>query len=101
MTKRLALIVGYRAGADPQGRPMSEPGHRSEVRRERVLLRIRRVAQNRYQITDMNGQGVEFRKRHDFARELRAVIDAAGGQEIILEGRLNRFGRWSIAGPKP
>jgi len=65
---------------------MVEPGHQSEIRRERVLLRIRRVAQNHYQITDMNGQGLEFCKRHDFAPDMRALIDAGAGKEVIMTG---------------
>jgi len=61
-----------------------------DIRRERVRLRIRRVAENRYQITDLNGQGREFRKRHDCAPELRALIDGAEGRDVVVEGWLNR-----------
>jgi hypothetical protein len=41
---------------------------------------------------------VEYRKRGDFSVRILALIDSAAGKEIVLEGWLNRFSRWSITG---
>ena len=77
---------------------MSEPRYRNDIRHDRVPLRVRKVGDNRYRITDLNGRGLEYRKRGDFTSEALAAIDAANGKDAMLEGWLNRFGRWSISG---
>jgi hypothetical protein len=77
---------------------MPQPRYRSEITQERIPLRVRRLDENRYRVTDAKGQGVEYRKRYDFTAEALAMIDAASGKDVVLEGRLNRWGRWSISG---
>jgi len=72
--------------------------YRSDIRRERVRLKVRRVGENRYRITDTSGRGLEYRKRSDFTRDALHAIDAAAGRDVIVTGWLNRFGRWSIGG---
>jgi hypothetical protein len=78
---------------------MDQPRYRSNIRRNRVSLKIRRVGENRYRITDAKGRGLEYRKRADFTPASRLAIDAAAGKEVIVTGWLNRFGRWSISRP--
>ena len=73
--------------------------YRSDIRRQRVSLKVRRIGENRYRITDTKGRGLEYRKRADFTPETLFAIDAAAGREVIVTGWLNRFGRWSIGGP--
>jgi hypothetical protein len=77
---------------------MRETRYRSDITQERVPLRVRRIEENRYRVTDVKGQGTEYRKRYDFTAEALAIIDGAAGKEVVLEGRLNRWGRWSISG---
>ena len=72
--------------------------YRSDIRHDRVPLRVRRLDENRYRVTDVRGHGLEYRKRADFTPEALAAIDAAVGKEVVLEGWLNRSGRWSITG---
>ena len=79
---------------------MAEQRYRSDIRHERVPLKIRKVGENRYRITDAKGRGLEYRKRADFTAQTRHTIDAAAGREVIVTGWLNRFGRWSIGGPE-
>ena len=77
---------------------MSDQTYRSDIRRDRVLLCVRKVGDNRYRVTDAAGRGVQYRKRADFTIDVRRVIEAANGEEVLLEGWLNRLGRWSISG---
>ena len=56
------------------------------------------MAENRYRVTDTKGRGLEYRKRHDFSADALSAIDAAESQQVLLEGWLNRSGRWSISG---
>ena len=72
--------------------------HGSDITHERIPLRVRRLEENRYRVTDAKGQGAEYRKRYDFTPKTLAIIDGAVGKEIVLEGRLTRRGRWSISG---
>jgi hypothetical protein len=66
------------------------------VRNERIRLRIRRVDADRYRVSDANGHGVEFRKRHDLPDAVAKAVDAAADGVVFVEGWLNRAGRWSI-----
>jgi len=77
---------------------MTEPRYRSDIRHDRVPLRVRRLDDNRFRVTDVRGHGLEYRKRADFTAEVLTLIDAASGKEVVLEGWLNRSGRWSITG---
>jgi hypothetical protein len=77
---------------------MREPRYRSDITHERIPLRVRRLDENRYRVTDAKGRGLEYRKRYDFTSEALALIDGAAGKEVVLEGWLNRSGRWSITG---
>jgi len=77
---------------------MRETRYRSDITQERVQLRVRRIEENRYRVTYVKGQGIEYRKRYDFTPEALAILDAAAGKEVVFEGRLNRWGRWSISG---
>lgn len=77
---------------------MRESGYRGNITHERIPLRVRRLDENRYRVTDARGRAIEYRKRYDFTREALAIIDGAAGKEVVLEGWLNRQGRWSITG---
>jgi hypothetical protein len=44
---------------------MTEPKYRSDISREGIILKIRRLEQNRYRLTDVKGRGLEYRKRTD------------------------------------
>jgi hypothetical protein len=77
---------------------MSETGYRGNIAHERIPLRVRRLDENRYRVSDAKGRSVEYRKRCDFTREALELVDGAAGKEVILEGWLNRSGRWSITG---
>jgi len=79
---------------------MGDQRYRSDIRHGRVPLRIRRVDENRYRVTDADGRGLQYRKRADFSADALRALDAGGGREVVLEGWLNRFGRWSISGPR-
>jgi hypothetical protein len=69
---------------------MRETRNRRDITQERVSLRVRRLEDNRYRVTDAKGQGIEYRKRYDFTSKVLAIIDGAAGKEVVLEGRLNR-----------
>ena len=77
---------------------MRELGYRGDITHERIPLRVRRLDENRYRVTDAKGRGLEYRKRYDFTAEALALIDGAAGKEVVLEGWLNSRGRWSITG---
>ena len=80
---------------------MTGQKYRSDISRERITLKIRRVEENRYRLTDARGRGLEYRKKADLSRVVAAQVDAAAGKDILLEGRLNCHGRWSIVGLRP
>ena len=76
---------------------MSKPNDRGAyVRQDRVRLRIRRVQANRYRVSDLNGRGIEYRKRHDLPDAIAKAVDGAQTGHVYVEGWLNRAGRWSM-----
>lgn len=77
---------------------MTGPKYRSDISRQRITLKIRRVEQNRYRLTDGKGRGLEYRKRADLSPAVAAHVDAAVGKDVLFEGWLNHHGRWSILG---
>jgi hypothetical protein len=80
---------------------MTTPKYRSDISRERITLKIRRIEENRYRLTDLKGRGLEYRKRADLSPVVASRVDAAAGKEILIEARLNRHGRWLIVGLTP
>ena len=77
---------------------MTGSKYRSDISRERITLKIRRVEENRYRLTDVKGRGLEYRKKADLSPVVTAHVDAAAGKDVLFEGWLNRHGRWSIVG---
>jgi hypothetical protein len=77
---------------------MSDQRYPGDIRHNRVPLRVRRAGHNRYRVTDEAGRGVQYRKREDFSADVLTAIDAANGEEVLLEGWLNRSGRWALTG---
>ena len=77
---------------------MARHDHKSDIRHQRIGLKIRRLDPDRYRLTDVNGRGLEYRKKTDLASEIAAYVDAAAGKDVLVEAYLNHRGRWTIAG---
>jgi|GEM_PF-6380178 len=77
---------------------MSDHRYPGDIRRDRVPLRVRKAGDNRYRVTDEAGRGLQDRKRADFSADALKAIDVTSEEEVLLEGWLNRFGRWSVTG---